>query len=100
MFGIAMQLLTAVTLAVAILLNSTGNHSLENYVLFLSALFLLASVAASLIPGESSPNSKAPPAEVATPPPPPNRRKGFVPANEPSAQQPAQNAGEIRGFTF
>lgn len=99
MFGIAMQLLTAVTLAVAILLNSTGNHSLENYVLFLSALFLLASVAASLIPGELSPNSKAPPAEVA-PPPPPNRRKGFVPANEPSAQQPAQNAGEIRGFTF
>jgi hypothetical protein len=98
MFGLAMQLLAAVTLAIAILLNSTGNHNAENYVLFLSALFLLVSVAASLIPGESSPNSKAPPAEVA-PPPPPNRRKGFVPANEPSAQ-PAQNTGEIRGFTF
>ena len=99
MFGIAMQLLTAVTLAVAILLNSTGNHSLENYVLFLSALFLLASVATALIPGEGSPNHKQPPAEAAPPPPPTNRRKGFVPAQEPDAQ-PTQNASEIRGFTF
>lgn len=98
MFGIAMQLLTAITLAVAILLNSTGSRDATNYALFLAAMFLVVSVAASLKGGEDSPHNQ-PPESVAPPPSPTNTRRGFVPATPPEAQ-PAQNTGEIRGFTF
>lgn len=98
MFGIAMQLLTAIALAVAILLNSTGSRDATNYALFLAAMFLVVSVAASLKGGEDSPDNQ-PPAQVAPPPAPTNTRRGFVPATPPESS-PAQNTGEIRGFTF